>query len=394
MSAGALPARPEPAPSARSATITLLPFTLLMFLGYAAVGLPIGTLPLEVHALGYGTATVGAVMGLAPGTTLLARQLAGVLAERRGPKAVVLAGLVVAALSGVAYLLSTGLPPGPALAVLLVGRVVLGLGDSLFTTALTAWVVTRVGPGHAGRALSWNGIAMYGAVAVGAPLGAGLGSLGGFAAVAVAVAVLPLAAGIVCLALPGLPATAARRSSMTHVLGAIWPPGLGIVLASGGFGTIAAFLALHYAERGWSGAGLALSAFGGVYIVSRVLFAGVPDRIGGIRVAIVCLVVESAGLALIAAANSPLAALAGAGLSGLGYSLVFPALGVEVVRRVRAEDLGVALGAFLACFDLGLGAAGPAMGLVAASHGLPAAFLAASAACLVSLVLVWITRVR
>lgn len=394
MSTGTLPRQPEPAPSARSATITLLPFTLLMFLGYAAVGLPIGTLPLEVHALGYGTATVGAVMGLAPGTTLLARQLAGVLAERRGPKAVVLAGLVVAALSGVAYLLSTGLPPGPALAVLLAGRVVLGLGDSLFTTALTAWVVTRVGPGHAGRALSWNGIAMYGAVAVGAPLGAGLGSLGGFAAVAVAVAVLPLAAGIVCLALPGSPATAARRSSMVHVLGAIWPPGLGIVLASGGFGTIAAFMALHYAERGWSGAGLALSAFGGVYIVSRVLFAGVPDRIGGIRVAIACLVVEAAGLALIAVANSPLAALAGAGLSGLGYSLVFPALGVEVVRRVRPGDLGVALGAFLACFDLGLGAAGPAMGLVAAGHGLPAAFLAASAACLVSLVLVWITRVR
>ena len=73
---------------------------------------------------------------------------------------------------------------------------------------------------------------------------------------------------------------------------------------------------------------------------------------------------------------------------------MFPSLGVEVVRRVTPENRGVALGAFLACFDLGLGAAGPAMGLLAAGHGLPAAFMGAAAACLVSLALIWTTRSR
>ena len=375
-------------------TALLLPFTLVYFLGYAAVGLPISTLPLQVHGLGYGTAVIGLVMGLAPGVTLLGRQPAGMLADRYGPKKVVLAGLAITALSGVAYLIAALLPARPALASLMVGRAVLGLGDSVFTTALMAWVVSRVGPAHAGRALSWCGIAMYAALALGAPFGALLGSLGGNTLVAVAVVALPLAAIPLCFGMTDMPAASARRGSMVRVVGAIWAPGLGMVLASGGFGTIAAFLALYYANLGWSGAGMALMAFGGAYIVARLFFAGLPDRIGGTRVAAASLVIEALGLVLIAKAGTPGIALLGAGLTGLGYSLIFPSLGVEVVRLVSPDNRGVALGAFLACFDLGLGAAGPAMGLVAAGHGLPAAFAAAAAACLVSLVLIWATHAR
>jgi predicted MFS family arabinose efflux permease len=74
--------------------------------------------------------------------------------------------------------------------------------------------------------------------------------------------------------------------------------------------------------------------------------------------------------------------------------MVFPSLGVEAVRRVPPESRGTALGAFLACFDLGLGAAGPVMGVLAAGSGLPAAFFGAAVASLASLALVWVTRVR
>ncbi len=380
-------------PAGRSVTRTLLPFTAIIFLGYAAVGLPLATLPLLVHGLGFGTTIVGVVIGLAPVATLLTRQLAGQLADRRGPKFGVLLGLATTACSGVAYLLASVLPPGPALAALMLGRVVLGLGDSLFTTACNTWMVTAAGPGHAGRAMSWAGIAMYGALAVGAPLGALLGQAG-FAWVAVAVAVSPLLALPMALRLVGLAADPARRAGLLGVVGRMWPPGLGLVLASGGFGTIAAFLALRFATEGWPGGGLALTAFGAVYIVSRLLFAGLPDRLGGVRVAVVCLAVEACGLVLIGLAGSPLLAVLGTALTGLGYSMVFPSLGVEVVRRVSAQDRGVALGAYLACFDLGLGAAGPVMGLVAAGHGLAWAFLAAAGASVLSLGLVWGTRVR
>ena len=379
---------------ASSVTRTLLPFVLIVFLGYSTVGLPLSTLPLLVHqTLGYGTAVVGIVIGLAPAATLLTRQFAGQLADRRGPKFSLLIGLVTTSCSGLAYLLASALPPGPALVVLMIGRVVLGLGDSLFTTATNTWMVTAVGPHHAGRAMSWSGIAMYGALAVGAPLGAVLGQVRS-PAVAVAVVIMPLLALPIAIARPALAAVTAKRASFLSVIGKMWPQGLGLVLASGGFGTIAAFLSLRYAAMGWSGAGLALTGFGGVYIISRLFFAGLPDRLGGVRVAIVCLLIEACGLSLIALAWSPLLAFLGTALTGLGYSMVFPALGVEVVRRVPAESRGTALGLFLACFDLGLGAAGPAMGILAAGSGLPTAFFGAAVASLVSLGLVWVTRVR
>jgi MFS family permease len=376
----------------------LLPFALIVFLGYLAVGLPLSTLPLQVHGgMGYGTAVVGGVIGLAPLVTLLTRQLAGSLADRRGPKFGVLGGLVITALSGLAYLVAIRLPPGAGLWVLSLGRMLLGLGDSVFTTAISLWAVTRVGPENAGRAMSWVGIAMYGALAVGAPVGAVLGStvlgsLGGFALVSATIMVVPLLAIPVALALTGLPAVTARRASVLGVMRAIWPPGLCMVLASAGFGTIAAFLALRYALLGWSGAGLALTAFGATYIACRIVLAGLPDRVGGVPVAMVCLTIEACGLLLIAAAGSPLVALLGTALTGLGYSMVFPALGVEVVRRVPPESRGVALGAFLACFDLGLGGAGPVMGLIAAGHGLPSAFVGAACAAMLSFALVWLTR--
>jgi predicted MFS family arabinose efflux permease len=83
-----------------------------------------------------------------------------------------------------------------------------------------------------------------------------------------------------------------------------------------------------------------------------------------------------------------LIALAGATITGLGYSLVFPSLGVEAMRRVPGENRGLAIGAYLACFDLGLAIAGPGAGAVARSYGIPSAFAAATATALSALLLI------
>jgi MFS family permease len=103
-----------------------------------------------------------------------------------------------------------------------------------------------------------------------------------------------------------------------------------------------------------------------------------PDRCGGARVALVCVVIEAAGLVLIALAPGRVLAAVGAALTGLGYSLVYPGLGVEAVRRASPQSRGLAMGAYTVFLDVALGLGSPALGLIAGWVGLSAVFLASS----------------
>jgi predicted MFS family arabinose efflux permease len=67
-------------------------------------------------------------------------------------------------------------------------------------------------------------------------------------------------------------------------------------------------------------------------------------------------------------------------LSGCGFALVFPALGVEVVREVSEQDRGAALGVYTAFLDLAMGVTGPLAGYVIMRFGYPAMLLSASSA--------------
>jgi MFS family permease len=64
-------------------------------------------------------------------------------------------------------------------------------------------------------------------------------------------------------------------------------------------------------------------------------------------------------------ANHPAMAMLGAALSGIGFSLIFPALGVVAVERVSGSNRGAALASYSVFIDVALGVTGPLGGWIA-----------------------------
>jgi MFS family permease len=351
----------------------------VLFVAYLGVAIPLPIVPVYVTGqLGLGNAWAGLAVGITFLATVVARAQAGSLVDRRGAKAATARGFAFYA-AGASMSLLAGLPvltPPVAFVVLLAGRLLLGLGESLVGVGIITWGVSLVGPARSGKVLALVGAAIYGALAVGGPIGLVLLDRLGFAG---AMAVGVLLAGLGLLAIWPMARVAphphTERPSFLSVMGRIWPHGLIVCLQGIGFAAIGAFFVLYFLHRDWSHAGLGLTAFGGGFVLVRIFFGHLPDRIGGLRVATGSLAVEAVGQVLIWGAPDPALALLGAFLTGLGCSMIFPSMGREVVHLVPPHLRGTALGGFAAFQDLAYGLTGPVAGLLADRAGYGSVFL-------------------
>nr|MBA2815109.1 major facilitator superfamily transporter [Candidatus Pantoea persica] len=82
-------------------------------------------------------------------------------------------GTICCGMSGALTIVAVLCRDWPLLSLLLlaVGRLFLGVGESFSSTGSTRWGMNIVGPLQTARVLSWNGVATYLAMAIGAPLG-------------------------------------------------------------------------------------------------------------------------------------------------------------------------------------------------------------------------------
>ena len=353
---------------------------------YLLIGLPLAVFPGVVHfKLGYSAALAGGVISLQYLATLLTRSLVGRVSDLHGGKIIALGGLVFASLNGFC-ILAAGFAHAPLMVLgwLLLSRLMLGAAESGTGTGCNTWGIGLFGPSSMAEVMSWNGVASYGGIAAGAPIGVALMHLGGLKAVAALAIILPLLGLVFALPRPkARPIAGARRMSMFRVMRYVWLHGLALACATFGFGAIVAFMALYYAAHGWHGAAYALTSFGAAFVAVRVVFTGVIGRFGGFRPAMVSLAVEVGGLLVLWLAPVPAAALFGAMLAGLGASLLFPALGVEALNSVEPGSRGGAIAIYSVFLDIALGTTGPVAGLVAGHFGYPSVFLVgALAVCL------------
>jgi MFS family permease len=359
-------------------TLRIIATSILIFICYFAIGLQLAVVPGFVHLeLGYNPVVAGLAISVQYLATLLSRPVAGRMSDAIGAKRTTLIGLLARAGSGLVFVLSAWLVGHPilSLSVLILCRLILGFGESWIATGATLWGIGRVGAAYTAQVISWSGIASFGALAAGAPSGIWLGNHFGLSALGVVTCVAALMALMWAFRIPAIPILQGKTLGFTQLLSRVFPYGLGLALGGIGFGTIASFVTLYYANRHWQDAGLSLSLFGVFFVAARLLFANSINKWGGYRVAIVSLACESIGLILFWLAWVPTVAHVAAVLAGFGFSLVFPSLGVEAVKNIPAGNSGAALGVYTAFIDLSLGVSGPIAGAIAFFLGYPSIFL-------------------
>jgi MFS family permease len=379
----------------KGSTRHIVGFVYFTFVCYLSIGLPLAVLPPFVHfKMGFSAALAGLVISIQYIATLASRPWAGRISDRAGAKVSVLWGMAActgsgALLVGAEVMHST---PVMSLGILILSRLVLGVGESLGSTGSTLWAITSAGSEHTAKVISYNGISTYGAMALGAPLGVVMDQRWGLSSIGI----LTILVGAFSLAFAfrksPVPVAPGEHLPFAHVFGRVAPHGMALAAGGVGYSVLATFVTLFYVSRHWDGAALCLTAFGLAFILARLLFIRTIDRFGGFRVAMTCLAVESVGEVMLWQAPSPWFALGGAALAGFGFSLVFPSLGVEAVKRVSANNRGTALGVYTAFADVSFFLTGPLAGAVIGVYGYSSVFLFALISVLSSLAIVILLR--
>jgi MFS family permease len=131
-----------------------------------------------------------------------------------------------------------------------------------------------------------------------------------------------------------------------------------------------------YAERTLDigGAGGVLLVFGMVVVVTRIVFARVPDRVEPFSLAAAALALIGIGLGVMWAVPTVTGLFVGAVLTAIGVAFTTPAFFAAIIARVDPAERGVALGTTSLFIDLAFGG-GPIMaGIVAGVAGYAAGF--------------------
>jgi MFS family permease len=356
--------------------------------GYMSLGATLQALPSYVvqHFHG-GPLVAGSAVGIAFFSTACARPFAGRLSDAGYARPVVAFGGALGAIGGVGHLIA------PDAVSLMVARLVMGAGEAALFSGAIPWVLADTPPQRRGRAAGWFGLSMWGGLALGPVLALVLHRVDGFTGVWWGVIVLGIGAAALVLTTSGDNRTEDPPSPLPHSFREIVPkgaslPGLAFGLSSYGYGSVNALLVLHLRQDGIGGDSAALALFAAGFLLARAVGSPLVDRKGGATVALGTLLVEALGLALVAWTHNEAVALAGTVLVGAGVALMYPATVAMTLHRTGALRPGTSVGVMTSFWDLGIMAAGPMGGLIAADVGYSAGFSVAVALTALSLVVV------
>jgi MFS family permease len=327
--------------------------------------------------LGANEVRIGLIVGVAGLATIVVRPGAGRVMDEHGRRLVIRAGTLMIAVSTLTMAFTSHIG-----AALIAARLVQGIGQALSLTAFWTYIADQFPA--ANRA---HGIAVFSISGL-LPMGVApaLGDLvlstrwsyhglfliaAGFSLIAFVLSLFLHRSGISI----GATTTGFRAVLTSEALRPVW---VATVLLSVAFTAAFIFVKTYVTTSGLNSVGPFFSTFALAAIGWRLIFGGLPDNVGLKRVIGPGLAFFAVGLSIVGLVGGTAGLVLGGFFAGLGHGISFPAILAMATTRTAVGDRGTVTAVFTAVFDLVLFAIAPLLGLVIATYGYPAMFLAVS----------------
>jgi len=349
---------------------------------YTAAYMRIPILPLYARSLGAGTIEIGIINPLFMLAAGAFSMPLGIMSDLLGRKRMVLAGLLISALSSFLLTFSRSAPQ------MMIIYVFAGIGLASFGPTMMSFVADFSPSTHLGRSYGWYTMAIYGGMGLGPTIGGFCAYLLGYQWVFMISAIMGFIMFMIALlsfpnqrpAHPDAPPKRARQKIIRELLEnrpllACW---LVTLFSCFGLGVFITFQPLHASDQG-IGVGKIGLIFGTQALVnalSRIPFGylsdRVPDRSTLVVWGLLGYAVSTAGTGLSTSLEMFLISAFGMGIS---MGIAFTAVGALISELVPADSRGFAMGGYNTCIYTGMMLSSLIMGAVAGRFGFRACFL-------------------
>ena len=311
-------------------------------------------LPIYLVTFGASSTIIGAVMAVFTITATATRIPVGMLIDRVGRRPFLLGGIAIFGAGNFGYLWA------PSILSMLPFRVLHGLGWSGCTTAVATLAADIVPPRRRGELIGYAGMASSLAGALGPVIGFALLHRYDYPGVFLGAGALLGLSFLVGLPVPEVKQPPRPAPTTDHWLDSIviketLQPAIAVAFLSFGHGGILTFLPIHALQIGMTNPGVWFAIYASCVLASRPIAGPISDRVSRRAVIIPGLLLNLAGLILLALGATPLLLMAAAAVAGLGTGTAQPALTTVVVDQATPQRRGQSLAQFQFFYDLGIG---------------------------------------
>ncbi|MFA1822133.1 MFS transporter [Virgibacillus oceani] len=321
-----------------------------VFLGFQ---MTLPTIPLFVKELGATDQFVGVIVGIFTFSALLLRPYAGHALESKGRQFVYMFGLAVFVLSVGSFAFIT------SIAMLIMMRIVQGIGWGFSTTAGGTIATDLIPPKRRGEGMGYFGLSGNLALALGPSLGLTLVGVISFTQLFLICAACGLIAFILSSKVRYKKVVQPEHKTATVRFDIFEKtaiqPSLLLFFITFTFGGIATFLPLHALEQEVAGIETYFLVYALFLMISRTFAGRIYDKKGHIYVFLPGTILIFSAMLLLAWLPNLTVLLIAAGLYGLGFGSVQPALQAWAVDKAPGNRKGMANATFFSFFDLGIG---------------------------------------